>query len=85
MTAPHHDAEVRKLPTAIEGIDLIANGGLPKGRSTLVSGTSGSACGGPAYPGWHRRLAYLSAVMMSSPRDLAQSVNVNEGDHHASP
>jgi circadian clock protein KaiC len=43
MTAPHHDAEVRKLPTAIEGFDLIANGGLPKGRSTLLSGTSGSA------------------------------------------
>jgi len=34
---------IRKLRTEIEGFDLIANGGLPLGRSTLVSGTSGSA------------------------------------------
>jgi len=32
-----------KLPTGISGLDLIACGGLPEGRSTLVSGTSGSA------------------------------------------
>jgi circadian clock protein KaiC len=34
---------IRKLPTGIPGFDLIANGGLPQGRSTLVSGTAGSA------------------------------------------
>src|SRR5579859_1610511 len=34
---------VPKLRTEIEGFDLIAIGGLPKGRSTLLSGTSGSA------------------------------------------
>ncbi len=34
---------VEKLPTGIEGFDLIANGGLPKSRTTLVSGTAGSA------------------------------------------
>ena len=34
---------ISKLKTEIEGFDLIANGGLPRGRSTLVSGTSGSA------------------------------------------
>lgn len=34
---------IAKLRTEIEGFDLIAEGGLPKGRSTLVSGTSGSA------------------------------------------
>ncbi len=34
---------LRKLATRIEGFDLIANGGLPRGRATLLSGTSGSA------------------------------------------
>jgi circadian clock protein KaiC len=32
-----------KLPTGLSGFDLIAEGGLPKGRTALVSGTSGSA------------------------------------------
>ncbi|MCX6597212.1 MAG: circadian clock protein KaiC [Acidobacteria bacterium] len=36
-------AEIEKLPTGIAGFDLIANGGLPKGRTTLVAGTAGSA------------------------------------------
>jgi circadian clock protein KaiC len=31
-----------KLPTGIPGFDLIAHGGLPRGRSTLVAGTAGS-------------------------------------------
>src|SRR5687768_16971954 len=31
-----------KLPTRIPGFDLIAHGGLPRGRSTLVAGTAGS-------------------------------------------
>ncbi len=34
---------VEKLATGIEGFDLIAAGGIPLGRSTLVSGTAGSA------------------------------------------
>jgi circadian clock protein KaiC len=34
---------IGKLQTHIEGFDLIAQGGLPKGRTTLVSGTAGSA------------------------------------------
>lgn len=42
-TNTRHDAEVPKLATLVEGFDLIANGGLPRGRSTLLSGTSGSA------------------------------------------
>ncbi len=37
------DGELPKLRTEIEGFDLIANGGLPAGRATLLSGTSGSA------------------------------------------
>lgn len=34
---------IQKLETHIEGFDHIASGGLPKGRTTLVAGTSGSA------------------------------------------
>jgi circadian clock protein KaiC len=36
------DAELMKLPTGLESFDVIAKGGLPKGRTTLVSGTAGS-------------------------------------------
>lgn len=34
--------ELEKLPTGIDGLDQICQGGLPKGRSTLISGTAGS-------------------------------------------
>lgn len=34
---------LRKLRTGIPGFDLIAQGGLPMGRTTLVAGTAGSA------------------------------------------
>lgn len=34
---------LEKLPTYIVGFDHVANGGLPKGRVTLLSGTAGSA------------------------------------------
>lgn len=34
--------ELEKLATGIVGFDQVANGGLPKGRTTLVSGTAGS-------------------------------------------
>jgi circadian clock protein KaiC len=34
---------ITKLPTEIHGFDLIACGGLPEGRATLVAGSSGSA------------------------------------------
>jgi circadian clock protein KaiC len=33
---------VQKIPTGISGFDAISNGGLPKGRTTLLSGTAGS-------------------------------------------
>ncbi len=33
---------VEKLETGIPGFELIANGGIPKGRTTLISGTAGS-------------------------------------------
>ena len=34
---------IERLQTGIPGFDHIANGGLPRGRTTLVSGTAGSA------------------------------------------
>lgn len=34
---------IRKLPTGIPGFDHIGNGGLPQGRTTLVSGSAGSS------------------------------------------
>ena len=36
------DVRMVKLPTGIESFDIIAKGGLPKGRTTLISGTAGS-------------------------------------------
>lgn len=33
---------IEKLATGIPGFDLVSEGGLPKGRTTLVSGTAGS-------------------------------------------
>jgi len=38
----HSAVELAKLPTGIIGFDQVANGGIPKGRSTLLSGTAGS-------------------------------------------
>ena len=35
--------QIEKIETGITGFDLISSGGLPKGRTTLVSGTAGSA------------------------------------------
>ena len=35
--------ELKRLKTCIPGFDLISNGGLPEGRTTLVSGGPGSA------------------------------------------
>ena len=34
---------VSKLPTGIPGFDLVGDGGLPRGRATLIAGTAGSA------------------------------------------
>jgi circadian clock protein KaiC len=34
--------EVRKLPTEVPGFDVLSHGGIPEGRSTLVSGRAGS-------------------------------------------
>jgi circadian clock protein KaiC len=43
MTQPQtQDAGVEKMPTGMGGFDIIAMGGLPRNRTTLVSGTAGS-------------------------------------------
>ena len=34
---------IEKLETGIPGFDFLSQGGLPKGRGTLISGTAGSA------------------------------------------
>ena len=43
MNDGHDLHEFKKLVTGIDGFDLISNGGLPEGRTTLIAGTSGSA------------------------------------------
>lgn len=35
--------KIMKVKTGLEGFDLISEGGLPRGRTTLLSGTAGSA------------------------------------------
>jgi len=42
MNRDKETCELEKLPTGIKGLDLTSYGGLPKGRTTLVSGTVGS-------------------------------------------
>jgi circadian clock protein KaiC len=43
MAAPDTRTGIQKTETGIEGFDLISEGGLPSGRTTLIAGTSGSA------------------------------------------
>jgi len=43
MKLPEKNIGVEKMRTGIAGLDSLSNGGLPIGRSTLVSGSSGSA------------------------------------------
>ncbi len=42
MTDVKKHVEIEKLASGIDGLDQICQGGLPKGRSTLISGTAGS-------------------------------------------
>src|SRR5665213_3399372 len=37
-----HPKQLQKCPTGIKGFDQITEGGLPKNRTTLVSGSAGS-------------------------------------------
>src|SRR5690348_4732162 len=42
MSEHANDAPVQKLATGIASFDVIAKGGLPENRTTLLSGTAGS-------------------------------------------
>jgi circadian clock protein KaiC len=42
MSQTEPDSHIEKVPTGIPGFDMIAKGGLPIDRTTLVSGTTGS-------------------------------------------
>jgi circadian clock protein KaiC len=42
MSDPVNQSPVQKLPTGIASFDVIAKGGLPQNRTTLLSGTAGS-------------------------------------------
>ena len=42
MNRTARPSAVEKLPTGITSFDIIAKGGLPRGRTTLLSGTAGS-------------------------------------------
>src|SRR5688572_27674003 len=42
MSDRANHAPVQKLPTGIASFDVIAKGGLPRNRTTLISGTAGS-------------------------------------------
>src|SRR3954466_12178130 len=42
MRATMNTTSIKKLPTHIAGFDHVASGGLPEGRTTLVTGSSGS-------------------------------------------
>ena len=42
MKSKVHRPDLSKVPTGIEGFDEITNGGLPRGRTTLLSGGPGS-------------------------------------------
>jgi circadian clock protein KaiC len=37
-----NDTSIPKMPTGIQGLDVISQGGLPRNRTTLVAGTAGS-------------------------------------------
>ena len=43
MTGETSGQHVEKVPTGIAGFDVITEGGLPKNRTTLISGSAGSA------------------------------------------
>ncbi len=40
--APASEHTIRKVPSGIEGFDVISEGGIPEGRTTLVAGPAGS-------------------------------------------
>ena len=69
---------VRKIRTVIEGFDEITHGGLPIGRTTLVSGTSGTGKTLLAIQFLYHGIKYfeypgLFVTFEESPRDIIQN------------
>jgi circadian clock protein KaiC len=69
---------VRKIRTAIEGFDEITHGGLPMGRTTLVSGTSGTGKTLLAVQFLYHGIEYFDypgvfVTFEESPRDIIQN------------
>jgi circadian clock protein KaiC len=73
-----HPKGVRKIRTMIEGFDEISHGGLPAGRTTLVSGTSGTGKTLMAIQFLYHGIKYfdfpgLFVTFEESPRDIIQN------------
>jgi circadian clock protein KaiC len=62
MTTDATRAPVEKLPTGISSFDAISKGGLPKHRTTLISGTAGSG-----------KTIFAMQFLASGIRDLGES------------
>jgi len=71
---------VRKIRTMIEGFDEISHGGLPMGRTTLVSGTSGTGKTLLAMQFLYHGIKYfdypgLFVTFEESPKDIIQNAH----------
>lgn len=79
MTEATSKDSVEKLQTHITGLDSISSGGLPKGRTTLVSGTAGSAktvfaCQFLAAGIIHSQEAGVFVTFEESPNDIRRNM-----------
>lgn len=74
----YHPLGVRKIRTMIEGFDEISHGGLPAGRTTLISGTSGTGKTLMAIQFLYHGIKYfdfpgLFVTFEESPNDIIQN------------
>lgn len=76
--SPSAPVPIEKLPTYIPGFDLIAMGGLTRGRTTLVSGAAGSGktifASQFLAEGIQRGETAVFVTFEESPRDIRQNV-----------
>lgn len=71
--------QIEKLETFIPGFDLVALGGLPHGRTTLISGTAGSAktvfaCQFLAEAILHKQESGVFVTFEESPNDIRKNM-----------
>ena len=79
---------VRKIQTTIEGFDEITHGGLPEGRTTLVSGTSGTGKTLLAVQFLYHGIKYFDypgifVTFEESPEDIMQNAHSFGWDLHS--